>query len=853
MPRMQMNFDGLVKLLAKNLYPEPDVFIRELIQNAHDGIQLRRAAGDAVGGRIDITIDQQAGTMTFADNGIGMGQDEIEEYLSTIGKTGTGTLTEQFSSRDVLVETIGQFGVGLLSAFVVAERIDIYTRKMDTGTTWHWVNHGKEDYDLTELPAAAQAEGTRVVVTVAKAYGYHLDEERVRDTIKRYADFIPFPISLNGNGPVNAVDAPWHSTAWGSQYDDGALERFLTQRYAVKPLHVLPIAFDRPKARGALYIADGPIPDVNTSGVIDIFQDRMCIRLRDADLLPDWAKFVRGIVDSPDLQPTAARDNLIKNEAYHDLRKALDTLIVTGLTDLARNNPRGFAILCQWHHYHLKGMAAHHDDFFDAVIDLLPFDTNAGELTLPKYLARQSVSPGARLPVYFFSSGLDSNQFYEICSAKGIVAINTGKVFDEQLVRRYVERRGGLELRPLDSLDDPELYQPLPDEERGRFFALEGAMRASLGLRGLGHVQPVTRRFAPEGMSGAIIDTQRVEALERMQSLMQQPFLMEGIGELAEDFHRTLRTAPVQLFLNADNELVRRLAGLSDADLRRHDSILLGLYNSAILYSQHRMTPENAKVFYGQFQQQMLAILSLEDAINRAREEREAWRAQAQADGGGGGAGSERDWTRLFVMMPFESRYDPLERALKEVLQTPPYCFEVLLARDSIRDDAGIRNIQTHIADADGYIADVSEHNANVMLEVGCVHLAPHYADRPLVLLFSETGNKGWPFDFGDRLRVTYPDLDSSGLAEHLRAKFRQRQSLHGLVSRRRKRFLSESLLAASDFLAREADRRKVCAAYHTVEDLLEASAADFAARIHDRRLATMHAPLLAYFGDLPP
>src|SRR5262245_22353540 len=117
--KMRTSFQGLVKLLAKSLYSEPDVFIRELVQNSHDAIKLRRAAGEHIEGRIDITTDIRNSVITFRDNGVGMSKDEIENYLTVIGVSGTGTQRADFAARDIAIDTIGQFGVGLLSAFVV--------------------------------------------------------------------------------------------------------------------------------------------------------------------------------------------------------------------------------------------------------------------------------------------------------------------------------------------------------------------------------------------------------------------------------------------------------------------------------------------------------------------------------------------------------------------------------------------------------------------------------------------------------------------------------------------------------------------------------------------------------------
>jgi molecular chaperone HtpG len=112
-------------------------------------------------------VDECARTLTFSDNGTGMDRQDIEEFLSVIGSTGTGSRARELAARDVAVATIGQFGIGLLSAFVVAERIEVQTRKPMATQAWRWVNHGGEDYELDALPANAQPSGTRVTVTLA--------------------------------------------------------------------------------------------------------------------------------------------------------------------------------------------------------------------------------------------------------------------------------------------------------------------------------------------------------------------------------------------------------------------------------------------------------------------------------------------------------------------------------------------------------------------------------------------------------------------------------------------------------------------------------------------------------------
>ena len=213
MPKLRASFQGLVRVLANSLYPEPDVFIRELLQNAHDSIQLRRVNHAEWAGEIRIDVDEPARTLSFSDNGTGMDQRDIEEFLSVIGSTGTGSRAQELASRNVAVATIGQFGIGLLSAFVVAERIDVYTRKPDAAQTWRWTNHGGEDYALVALPAAAQPPGTRVAITLAANQTAFLDGLLLRQTVRRYADLLPFPILLNGPGQSMRSTRPGMSRA----------------------------------------------------------------------------------------------------------------------------------------------------------------------------------------------------------------------------------------------------------------------------------------------------------------------------------------------------------------------------------------------------------------------------------------------------------------------------------------------------------------------------------------------------------------------------------------------------------------------------------------------------------------
>lgn len=612
MPKMRTSFQGLVRLLAKSLYPEPDVFVRELLQNAHDSIQLRRVHDPEAAGEIRIDVDERARTLSFSDNGTGMDRRDIEEFLSVIGSTGTGNRARELAARDVAVATIGQFGIGLLSAFVVAERIEVQTRKPMATQAWRWVNHGGEDYELDALPANTQPPGTRVMIILAANQTAFLDGRLLRQIVRRYADFLPFPILLNGFGPINAVNAPWHEPDWRNPGErERSLSTFLSQRYADPPLLTIPIDLAQPRTLGGLFIPARYTPGGPAGGAVDLFQARMCIRANDTELLPEWARFVRGVLDCPDLQPTAARDNVMRDAAYHALREALGASIVAALLDLAAHDRPRFLQLCDWHHDAIKGMAARHAEFSAAVLDHLPFETNQGLLTLPDYLARQPSTTEGKRPLYFFTHEADANQFYALCQARQLLAVNAGRPFDETLLRRYASQSSDtVTLKPLDRLDDPTLYQELDTAEQAAYARLERALERALSEREI-PVRARASRFQPTSLSVALLAGQRVTAFDEMERALEKPFLLEGLAELAGEVRERLRSQPLTLLLNVDHPLVQRLGELPDPDNSHFRPLLVGLYHGALLNAQHRLTPAAARRFHADLQALLLDHLEL--------------------------------------------------------------------------------------------------------------------------------------------------------------------------------------------------------------------------------------------------
>jgi molecular chaperone HtpG len=837
------NFEGLIRLLAKNLYPEPDVFVRELIQNAHDSIILRRELEPELDGRIDVEYDSNARTIIFRDNGIGMDQKDIKEFLAVIGSTGTGTARQQLQEqgKEAAYKLIGQFGIGMLSAFVVADKVVVRTRKLGAQEAFAWHNAGSAGCELY-ADDKTQA-GTEVVVIVGTSYTFMLNKNRLRDAIIKYCDFIPFRINLNGQGPVNTIEGPWHRQHWSSEAEkEASYKSFLNRRYHDDvPLDVIPIEINESfKARGALYISDRHVPDINTTGVIDIFVRRMFIKANDNTLLPPWAKFVRGIIDSPDMLPTAARDNIQRNDpSFEFLQKRLGELIVERLAYLSQKEPNKFKQINLWHHYHLKGMAYYYDDFFDKVAAMLLFETNKGLLSLQDYLTKNAPRPETenKAPIYYFAYHGAATQFYRLADARGWVVINAGRGFEEELLEQYAKRNHrSVHLVRLDTTDDRELFQRLDKTEEEKFRQLELDMEGHLHRIGFINVSVRMRRFAPSDLPAVIILTPETEAEEKLRRMVTQPWFMEAWEDVAREALEQGRRKPLYLSLNAANALIQKLANV-DRQEKLVREMIVGIYNSAVLYSHNLLTQENAEIIHRQF------VLLFDRLINHYEEMRsvqqsleEARRQMIEVRERQTEITAKRpEHILIFMITPFNDAYRSIEQAVRNVFERPPYCFELRLARDYTHKPGLLDNVREHMMRAHGFIAEISELNPNVMFELGAAMLPDD--GRPVFSLRSGNANTAVPADLKEKLYIPYGSLTDSveTLEAAIRSAFERdgrptHDGILALVAQRQKRFLSRTLLEGLPHTRLGPQNiGGLMKHYTTVEDLLAAAPSEVA------------------------
>jgi molecular chaperone HtpG len=349
----------LLRLMVHSVYSEADVFLRELISNASDACdKLRYEAiakpellGDGRALTIRIRPDSAAGTLTLEDTGIGMDRQELIDNLGTVARSGTRAFIERLAQAQDGAGLIGQFGVGFYSAFMVADRIEVTSRRAGAAQAWAWTSSGGAGFEIapaSEAQSARVARGTEIVLHLKPDAKRYLEPYEIERVVHTYSDHILFAIELvGGNGEqrqINAASALWQRSKSELKAEDYTQAyRSITGMFDEPAMTVHYRAEGRQSHAVLLFVpstAPFDLFDRNRKGHVKLYVRRVFIT-EDAELLPTYLRFVRGVVDSEDLPLNISREMLQNNPQVAQIRKALTGRVITELEQLAAGKGSG--------------------------------------------------------------------------------------------------------------------------------------------------------------------------------------------------------------------------------------------------------------------------------------------------------------------------------------------------------------------------------------------------------------------------------------------------------------------------------------------------------------------------------
>ena len=494
----QAEVSRLLDIVAHSLYSEKEIFLRELISNASDACdRLRYAAltepalaeGD-MSYRVVLAPDKSTRTLTVADNGIGMNREELIENLGTIARSGTAAFVNQLSGdarKDMSL--IGQFGVGFYSAFMVAETVEVKSRKAGESQGWRWVSDGKGEFVIEPCPEAAR--GATIVVHLREGESDFLEPARLRSIVRTYSDHIGLPIVLKDAGKDETINTA--SALWTRPRSE------ITQEQYNEFYHHVGHSFDDPwltlhaKAEGMLeYTSLLFVPSVKPFDLFDperksrlkLYVRRVFITDEGTDLLPPYLRFLRGVVDSEDLPLNISREMLQSNPMASRIRQQLTKRVLTELGKKAGEAPDEYSKF--WDNFGavLKEGLYEDREHRDELLGLARFRSTARDelVSLDDYVA--AMRPGQDAIYTITGDNLDvakRSPQLEGFRARGVEVLLLTDPIDEfwvQGIGMYKDKpfksatRGGVDLDKITRPEDDKDEKPEPPAKLASLIAI---------------------------------------------------------------------------------------------------------------------------------------------------------------------------------------------------------------------------------------------------------------------------------------------------------------------------------------------------------------------------------------------
>ncbi|MEU0192216.1 HSP90 family protein [Streptomyces afghaniensis] len=595
----QVDLRGLVDLLSHHLYSSPRVYLRELLQNAVDALTARHGLEpSASAGALGIRLYADGSVVCVEDDGVGLTEADVHTFLATIGRS--SKRAEQVAEQRA--DFIGQFGIGLLSCFLVADEIHVLSRSARTSgaPAVEWRGRGDGSYTVRTLPASARPRpGTTVTLTPRADAGEWTRPAQVHALARHFGSLLRHPVTFDdGTGgpggpsgpdgpgvPVNPEPAPWARTYPTPGARSRALAAYGEEVFGFTPLDTIELDLPAVGLKGIACVLPEAVPAGRRHGH-RVHVKGMLLSEQAEEILPEWAFFVRCVVDAESLRPTASRESLYEDDTLAAVRDALAERLRAWIARAAASDPDLLHRFLQAHHLAVKSLAVHDDEILRMLLPWLPFETTDGHCTLDEFARSHRT-------VLVTSTVEEFRQVAAIASAAGLGVVNGGYTYDRELVHRLPEIRPEASVADLDPATLTAHLDPVDRETELAAAAYLAQARDALAVF---DCDVALRTFQPASAPALLVDSREARH-ERTRSQLAR----EQEGGLWGDILGALRQeAPrAQLILNQLNPLVRTAVTIDEPELARTSAE--ALYGQAAMLSRRPLRPAESSLINRSF------------------------------------------------------------------------------------------------------------------------------------------------------------------------------------------------------------------------------------------------------------
>lgn len=580
---ISIHTENIFPIIKKWLYSDKDIFLRELVSNAVDAIHkmqnvnLMEGLQIADEYKVDIHLDKDAGTLTVADNGIGMTAEEVRKYINQVAFSSAEDFIEKFKNLEDKNQIIGHFGLGFYSSFMVAENVEIRTLSYQKDAeAVHWQCEGTTAYSLE--PTDKKERGTEIILHLNEDEKEFLESTSVSEVLKKFCNFLPVSINLEGE-EINDKNPLWTKSA--ADISDDEYKEFYRKLYPMSadPLFWIHLNIDFPfNLKGIVYFPHLTNEFDVTKSHINLFCNQVFVSDNTPELIPEFLTPLQGCLDAPDLPLNVSRSYLQNDPQVRKIREVISGRVAAKIVDLAKKDRAAFEPIWEDIHSFVKYGMMREDKFYEKVKDQVIYRATGEDqyTTLPEYLERAKEKHENK--VYYANDEGTQATYLKLFKSQGMEALILDAMIDNHFIQFLESKNTDLKFERVDSDITENLLEADPSQK-----IVEGADNKTKGERieqvfkdGL-DIKGLTIRIETlkdDSVPGMILLNEQSRRFKEMTSMM-------GQGEMPDLF------ADHTLMVNTASPAVEKVLKLQDdGDQETAGLLIEQIYDLAMLSHQ---------------------------------------------------------------------------------------------------------------------------------------------------------------------------------------------------------------------------------------------------------------------------
>ena len=592
---ISIHTENIFPIIKKWLYSEKEIFLRELIANGVDAISklqhinLVEGLGLAEDFHIDLIVDKEAGTLTIRDNGLGLTADEVRRYINQIAFSSAEEFIHKFEALKDSNQLIGHFGLGFYSAFMVAKEVEIRSLSWQKDAKGvHWRCDGSTGYELDEIDKSDR--GAEIILHLEEAEKEFLEPDRLRELVKRFCNFLPVAIRIDGE-TINERNPLWTRSA--KEITDEEYKAFYHQLYPFSddPLFWIHLNVDFPfNLKGIVYFPRLSNEFDVTRSHIKLFCNQVFVSDNCPELIPEFLLPLQGCLDAPDLPLNVSRSYLQNDPQVRKIREVLTGRVAARICDLAKNDREEYGRIWADIHTFVKYGMMRDDKFYDKVKNDVIFRSSDASVytTLPEYLGRAEATHMDQ--VYYASDATAQAAYIKLLQGQGIEVLFLDSNIDSHFIQFLEMKESSVKFQRVDAdvsaaLIDPDKSAELVEGEDQKTLEMKvrDVFEKRLTIDGLTVRVESLKDASLPGM--VLISEQMRRFREMMRSMGRgKSEAEEGIGDHT-------------LLVNVASPIVRSLAHFEEEGRSDDAELLVGQVYDLAMLSHQEFSKERMEAF----------------------------------------------------------------------------------------------------------------------------------------------------------------------------------------------------------------------------------------------------------------